>query len=220
MPRTAWQALSACALASLSCAPLAAQETSPPPAAPAEPAAGTDAIVYAPQVVPPGTPVRLMNLREVTSRTAVVGQKFKLRVNEPVYMNGKPVIPVGATAWGEVTSFDTNGAVGKGGKLGIRIVYVDLPEGRLPLTGDANQKGAGNGAGVAMAVVGFGLLGLFTAGDSARLKGGEQVTAYVGTAVGIPPPVAEPAAASVPAATAAAAAPGQTAPAEAPAPPK
>lgn len=134
---------------------------------------------YGPQVVPIGTPVRLMFLTEINSRKAIKGNRFKLRVDEPVFLNGRIAVPVGATAWGEIVSFDTNGAVGKGGKLGIRILYLDLPSGRLPLHGDAAQRGGGNGAGVAMAVIGFGLLGLFTAGDSARFKAGDSITAYV-----------------------------------------
>lgn len=90
-------------------------------------------------------------------------------------MDSQAVIPVGATAWGEVVSFDSSGAVGKGGKLGVRVLYLDLPEGRLPLKGKANQRGIGNGAGSALANVGF---GLFSAGDSARFKGGDQLTVF------------------------------------------
>lgn len=135
-------------------------------------------IKYAPQVVAPGTPIRLMFLKEINSRNAVPGQQFKMRVNEPVFMNGQAVIPVGITAWGEVVSFDSSGAVGKGGKLGIRMLYLDLPEGRFPLKGEANQRGSGNGAGLALAIVGFGIFGLFSAGDSARFKGGDQLTVF------------------------------------------
>lgn len=179
---TKW-AFALIAMAHMGVSPALAQSASGTEA----PATSADQVRYTGQVVPVGTPVRLMNLREINSRTAIVGQRFKLRVHEPVYLNGKAVIPVGTTAWGEVASFDSSGAVGKGGKLGVRILYLDLPDGRLPLRGDASQKGNGNGAGVAMAVIGFGLLGLFTAGDSARLKGGEQITAYVDTAQGITP---------------------------------
>lgn len=145
--------------------------------------ATTQSVKYAPQIVAPGTPIRLMFLKEINSRTAVPGQLFKMRVHEPVFMNGQAVIPVGATAWGEVVSFDSSGAVGKGGKLGVRVLYLDLPEGRLPLKGEANQRGSGNGAGLALAIVGFGLLGLFSAGDSARFKGGDQLTVFADLAL-------------------------------------
>lgn len=131
------------------------------------------------QIVPEGTPVRLMVLSEITSRNSHPGQKFMLRVDEPVYIDGKPVIPVGAKAWGEVVSVEGNAAAGRGGRLGAKLLYVDLPEGQVPLRGTIDSKGNGNGAGVAMAIVGFGVLGLLTAGNSARLKGGQTFTAYV-----------------------------------------
>lgn len=130
------------------------------------------------QAVPPGTPLRLMVLREINSRTARAGDRFKLRVNEPVFIDGKTVIPVGAVAWGEVVSTEKNGAVGKGGKLGARLLYLEVAQGRQPLRGELAQNGDGNGAGVVLAVVGFGIFGLLTGGDSARFKAGDQVTAY------------------------------------------
>lgn len=146
----------------------------------APPVPSTPAIIeQAPLLVPAGTPVRLMVLREVNSRTARPGDRFKLRVDEPVYINGAPVIPVGATAWGEIVSVEGNGAVGKGGKLGAKLLYVDLPTGKISLRGDAKDRGAGNGAGVVLAIVGFGILGLLTGGDSARLKAGDLFTGYV-----------------------------------------
>lgn len=130
-------------------------------------------------VLPTGMPVRLMVLKEINSRTARLGDRFKLRVDEPIYVNGAPVVPVGATAWGEIASVEKNGAVGKGGRLGAKLLYLDLPSGQVPLRGDYADRGDGNGAGVVLAVVGFGVLGLLTGGDSARLKAGDMFTGYV-----------------------------------------
>jgi hypothetical protein len=127
----------------------------------------------------PGTPVRLMVLKEINSRTARLGDRFKLRVDEPIYINGAPMVPVGATAWGEIASVEKNGAVGKAGRLGAKLLYLDLPSGRVPLRGEYADRGDGNGAGVVLAIVGFGVLGLLTGGDSARLKAGDTFTGYV-----------------------------------------
>lgn len=129
--------------------------------------------------VPPGTPVRLMILKEINSRTAVVGERFRLRVSEPIFINGKPVVPVGTDAWAEVFSAQRNGAVGKGGKLVVKLLYIDAPGGQIPLRGEVNDEGGGNAGGVLMAVVGFGIFGLLNGGDSARLKGGETFTGFV-----------------------------------------
>lgn len=120
-----------------------------------------------------------MFVKEINSRIAHAGDRFRLRVDEPVFINGKPVIPVGSWAWGEIVSMESNGAVGRGGRLAAKLLYLDLPSGHLPLKGDVVNHGGGNGAGVVMAVVGFGILGLLTAGDSARFKAGDMLTAYV-----------------------------------------
>ena len=144
-----------------------------------QPATASIAPVVKTSLLPTGTPVRLMVLKEINSRTARAGDRFKLRVDEPIYINGAPVIPVGATAWGEIANVEKNGAVGKGGRLGAKLLYLDLPAGHIPLRGDYADRGEGNGAGVVLAVVGFGILGLLTGGDSARLKAGDTFTGYV-----------------------------------------
>jgi hypothetical protein len=78
------------------------------------------------------------------------------------------------------------GAAGKAGKLGVNLLYLDLPSGQLPLRGEIAHRGDGNGAGVAMAIAGFGVLGPLTGGDSARLKAGETFIGYVGKVIGGP----------------------------------
>ncbi|BBD98834.1 hypothetical protein SAMIE_1023350 [Sphingobium amiense] len=148
-------------------------------------------------LLPAGTPVRLMVLKEINSRTARLGDRFKLRVDEPIYIDGASAVPVGSTAWGEIASVEKNGAVGKGGRLGAKLLYLDLPSGRVPLRGGYADKGDGNGAGVVLAVVGFGILGLLTGGDSARLKAGDSFTGYVDVT---PPPAAPPSVVAIPSA--------------------
>lgn len=144
-----------------------------------DPTAKAPAIRTNAQIVPAGTPVRLMILKEITSRSAHNGQRFKLRVDEPVYINGSAVIPVGTTAWGEIVAVKQNGAVGQAGRLSARLLHIDLPTGPLPLRGEFADRGDGNGAGVVLAVVGFGLLGLLNGGDSGRFKAGDMFTGYV-----------------------------------------
>lgn len=132
----------------------------------------------------PGTPLRLMVTKEVDSRTARAGDRFRLRVNEPVVVDGATVVPVGADAWAEVTYVDGTGAVGNKGRLTARLLYVDLPGGPLPITGEQAVEGKGNTAGVAIAMVGFGLLGLLTKGGNAHFKAGDILTGYVAAPAG------------------------------------
>lgn len=156
------------------------------------------------QLLPPDTPVRLMILKEITSRTAHSGDRFKLRVDEPIFINGKAVVPVGTTAWGEIVSLEANGAAGKAGRLGAKLLWLELPDGRVPLKGEMKRKGGGNGDGLAMAIVGFGIFGLLNAGDSARFKAGDLFTAFVAE---VAPPAAAPVSPSTSAPIAAASAP-------------
>lgn len=140
------------------------------------------------QLLPPGTPVRLTVLKEITSRTAHPGDRFKLRVDEPIFINGQAVVPVGTTAWGEIVSLEANGAAGKAGRLGAKLLWLEMADGKVPLNGEIKRKGGGNGDGLAMAIVGFGIFGLLNAGDSARFKAGDLFTAFVATVEGTTAP--------------------------------
>lgn len=124
-----------------------------------------------------------MILREVNSRTAKPGDRIRLRVIEPVLINGVTRVPVGATAWGEVTQVEANGAAGKSGRLSARLLHVETPDGPVPLHGERADKGDTGAGGLALAVIGFGPFGLLHQGDSGRLKAGELIT---GTVVAAP----------------------------------
>ncbi len=165
------------ALAALAVAAAGAVEA-PAPALPAimqSPAAPASAA----PALPAGTPVRLMVVKEITGRTAQPGDRVKLRVDEAISVSGAPVVPVGATAWGEITSVRKNGAAGKAGQLSAKLLYIDLPSGRIPLRGEPTDSGKGNTTGLVFAVIGFGILGLLNGGDNARLKAGDIFTGYV-----------------------------------------
>jgi hypothetical protein len=120
-----------------------------------------------------------MILREVNSRTAKPGDRVRLRVIEPVVLGGVTRVPVGATAWGEVTTVEANGAAGKSGRLTARLLHLETPEGPVPLRGERANKGDNGTGGLAMAIIGFGPLGLLHQGDSGRLKAGELITGTV-----------------------------------------
>lgn len=189
----------ACSLAFSGCAWAQAAEQAPP-APPAEAAgAGTapapqaqaqvqpQLVVAEPEVpaalagkllVPKNTMVRLMVLREVNTRQKKPGDRFVLRVDEPVVVNGVTVVPVGAKAWGEVTMVKENGAAGSSGKIAARLLHIDAGDAKVPLEGEDQSKGAGSGNRVAMGVIGFGILGLLIKGNEGKLKGGHIFNGY------------------------------------------
>lgn len=129
--------------------------------------------------VPAGTPIQLMVIKEVSSRTARLGDRFRLRVNEPVVVGGAVAVPVGATAWGEIIAADNTGAAGGKGRLTAKLSHIELPSGPLKLTGTQAVEGKANTAGLAIAIVTFGLPGLLMKGGNALLKAGDVLTGYV-----------------------------------------
>jgi hypothetical protein len=125
------------------------------------------------------TIVRLMVVNEVSTKVARAGDRFVLRVDEDLEIGGIKIVPVGAKAWGEVLGAEESGAVGKAGKLTARLLYVDLPDGRLPLRGEQADSGPGGTGATVLAVVGLGVFGLFTRGTNAKLKAGQIFNGYV-----------------------------------------
>ena len=136
----------------------------------------------APPAVPAGMLVKLMVLKEVNSRTARAGDRFRMRVNEPVVVDGATAVPVGTDGWGEVVFVDGTGLAGAKGRLTARLLYVDLPGGRLPLVGDQQVDGKANTAGVAFGILSFGLAGLLTKGGNAHFKAGDILVGQVAPA--------------------------------------
>ena len=140
----------------------------PPPSAP----------TVAPQVLARDTPVHLMVLNEVTTKTHPAGHRFALRVDQPVMLGERIVIPVGARAWGEVTRADSSGNVGKPGSLNAHLLYVEVDDRQLPITGETAARGKGGGAETVIGVLALGPLGLFAKGNNAKIKAGERMTAF------------------------------------------
>ncbi|WP_242127290.1 hypothetical protein [Sphingobium sp. Sx8-8] len=123
--------------------------------------------------------MELMVVREVNSRSAKAGDRFRLRVNAPVVLDNFTVIPVGASAWGEVISARGTGAAGGKGQLSLRLLHVDTAWGPVPLTGTKGAEGKANTGGVILGVLGFGLLGLLNKGGNATFKAGDIIHGYI-----------------------------------------
>lgn len=124
------------------------------------------------------TLVRLMVINEVSTRTTKPGDRFPLRVDENVVVNGVTVIPVGSKAWGEVLSAEASGVVGKSGKLNAKLLYVEVGADRVPLAGEAKSAGAGGTAETVLGVIGLGPFGLLARGNNAKLKAGDIFNGY------------------------------------------
>ncbi|KWV91817.1 hypothetical protein [Erythrobacter sp. YT30] len=129
--------------------------------------------------IPRDTPVRLMVLTEVSTKDHQPGHRFRLRVNEPVLVDGREVIPVGAFAWGELLSAEKSGNVGKSGKLSARLLYIEYDGLEIPLDGETQSEGKSGKGETILGVLAAGPLGLFAKGNNAKLKAGEKMTAFI-----------------------------------------
>ena len=141
---------------------------------------GTEAEPALPAIaIPRDTPVRLMVLNEVSTKDHGVGHKFKLRVNEPVVIDGIERIPVGAMAWGEVLDAEKSGNVGKSGKISARLLHIDLDGREIPIDGETQSEGRSGKGEAILGVLSLGVFGLFAKGNNAKLKAGEMMTAFI-----------------------------------------
>ena len=128
--------------------------------------------------LPKGTMLRLMVLNEVNSRDHKAGHRFVLRVDEDVKIGTATVIPIGAKAWGEVTSAAGTGGLGESGKLSAKLLYVEAGGQKIALDGTRQTKGADGTGQVVGAVIGLGIFGLLTKGNNATLKAGDIINGY------------------------------------------
>ncbi len=140
----------------------------------------------APIILPKDTPVHLMVVNEVTTKTHQAGHRFKLRVNKSVMLNGQIILPVGATAWGEVTAADDSGNIGKSGELAANLLYVEVNETRYPISGGTTSKGQSGTAETILGVLALGPFGLFAKGNNAKIKAGELMTAFTSKDMVVP----------------------------------
>lgn len=130
-------------------------------------------------LLPRDTPVELMAPSEVSTADATPGQIFKLRVNRPIVIDGRTVIPVGTPAFGQVTAARDSGGLGKSGRMSAKLLHIQLGDMTIPLEGEMSAKGTGAGsAGVAILFTGW--AGFFHRGNNAKIKAGEIMAGFVG----------------------------------------
>lgn len=124
-----------------------------------------------------GTELRLETTRELNSNDSKVGDRFDLEVVEDVKLNGRTVIPAGTRAVGEVTVAKHKGMWGKSGKLETRLLYVELGDQRIRITGASGDKGKTGTAGVVASLAVVPVAGFFVTGTSAVIPPRTQAVA-------------------------------------------
>lgn len=124
-----------------------------------------------------GTEVRLETVRELNSNDSKVGDRFDLEVVEDVKLGGRTVIPAGTRAVGEVTVAKRKGMWGKSGKLETRLLYLEVGDQRIRITGASTDKGKTGTAGVVASLAVVPVAGFFVTGTSAVIPPRTQTVA-------------------------------------------
>jgi hypothetical protein len=83
--------------------------------------------------LPAMTVVDIEITEALSSKTSQIGQMFGIKLAEPVMLDGKILVPAGATGQGEVIHAAKARAAGKPGELIIAARYLDHGGTRLPL---------------------------------------------------------------------------------------
>jgi hypothetical protein len=135
-------------------------------AAGSRPAASAQEIILPNQMA-----VHLKLGRALSSETAKVGEAVNFEVAEPVIVNGRTVIDMGAPAVGAVTEAEPKGRMGKAGKLNVTVSSVQLADGqKLPLRSFGINTSNDQKSGIALPKF---------HGKEATLAQGMEMTAYV-----------------------------------------
>lgn len=124
-------------------------------------------------VVPEGTEFIAVFTEALSSKTSTEGDAVKLKVDEPVVLNGDTLIRSGAIVRGTLTEVKGAGFMGRGGKLNMRLESVTVADGQHAKVRSAKSKGGDEKTGqtVALTVL-LGPLGLLRRGDDAEIKAG------------------------------------------------
>jgi hypothetical protein len=153
------------------------------PAAPAETPAPP---APKPKIVPAGTVIRVRLNDAIGSKTAQAGQTFTGSVMDPIVVDGRTLIPAGATVAGEVTDAKSAGRFKGAAELAITIRSVTV--GGVPHTlaaSTVSQTSTGKGKRSAAMIGGGGGAGALIGGLAGGGKGaliGALAGAGAGTA--------------------------------------
>jgi hypothetical protein len=139
-----------------------------------------------PRIVPAGTTIRVRLNQAIGSKTAEAGQTFTGSVMEPIVVDGRTLIPAGATVSGEVTDAKSAGRFKGGAELAITIRSVTV--GGVPhalAASTVSQTSTGKGKRSAAMIGGGGGAGALIGGLAGGGKGaliGALAGAGAGTA--------------------------------------
>jgi hypothetical protein len=155
----------------------------PPGIAPNSHAAARSAAVHptipGKVVLPQGTAVRLVFASPLTSKTAEVGDKIALTLDQDVVLDGVVAAPKGSPATGRVVQVDRPGFGGMPGQVTFHVDALNVHGTVIRLRRTAAFEGQAKPPSATVLIPVIGTLGLFKHGTDAVIPRGTPVDATV-----------------------------------------
>lgn len=159
-----------------------------------------DAVAAETLTIPALTPIIIEILSDLGSNTSQQGDRFPLRLAEPIVIDGRVVVPAGTAGEGEVIHAKKNGGMGSAGELILTARFLDVGGTQLRLRsmsfdGVATSRIDTAGRfGIAGAVVpAVSLVGFFIKGGKLAVVSGSLASAKTAESFDITPGDEEPA---------------------------
>ncbi len=137
--------------------------------------------------LPDGSQVQLEVVDPISSKTALRGQTFALRLAHPLRTAEGVLLPAGTAGAGEVIHAERSRGGGKAGELILAARYLQGPDGPIKLRG---MKLGGSGSDKTGAAMGASLilpLGGFVRGTEIEIPAGTAASAKLAGAIRLPP---------------------------------
>lgn len=134
-----------------------------------------------------GTAVTLEILEPLSSALVKRGDKFRLRLAEPVLAEGKPVLVPGVEGVGEIVHAEKSRSGGKAGELLIAARYLETPGTQVPLRAlRLGGKGKDNTNAAMATSFALGPLALFVRGREIVIPAGTLAQAKIAQELQLP----------------------------------
>lgn len=141
--------------------------------------------------LPAMTPVEFEFASALSSKTSRIDEMFPLRLTAPILVDGRTVVPAGATGEGQVVHAAKAGGAGKAGELIVTVRYIEHRGVRIPLR-RLRMGGLGIGTDRRESALGVSMVipfsGFLMRGGEKTIDAGAHANAVTASDVLIPPP--------------------------------
>ena len=163
------------------------------PLQPDQPAADAMATPAGCCLVANGTLIEIEIVEAISSRLRKRGEKFALRLAEPLVLDGHTVLPAGTAGVGEIIHAASSGGGGKAGELLLAARYLEVDGRQIPLRGfRIGAAGKDHTQGAMAASIAIGPFAQFIHGREIEIPVGTRANAKLAADTMLPPIDAPP----------------------------